>query len=162
MIRPYRVGDHLAISEIFPRAIHEIASEAYTAEQCSAWSEKKPNPDYWRKRCEKKMPFVFVQNGEVVGFLELDPDGHIDCMYVHPNEKRKGVASTLIEHAINANTSAGNQRIFVEASICAKPVFEKKGFNVIKEKEVLIKGVSLKNYDMELNQAEQVASGQRR
>lgn len=159
MIRPYKLGDHIAISEIFQRAIHEIASEVYTSEQCSAWSEKKPNPDHWRMRCEKKNPFVFVQNNEVVGFLELDPDGHIDCMYVHPKEKRKGIASALIEHAIKSNTSAGNQRIFVEASICAKPVFEKKRFSVVKEKEVRIRDVYLKNYDMELKQLEPGASG---
>ena len=162
MIRSYKPRDHIAISEIFPRAIHEIASDVYTAEQCSAWSEKKPNPDHWRMRCDRKKPFVFTQDDRVVGFLELDSDGHIDCMYVHPEEKRKGIASALIEHAIEANTSVGNQRIFVEASICAKPVFEKKGFSVVKEKEVLIKGVSLKNYDMELKQAEPIASGQRR
>ena len=143
-------------------AIHEIASEVYTPEQCEAWSEKEPNPKHWETRCDKKRPFVFIRNTEVAGFIELDQDGHIDCMYVHPKYKRKGVASELVDHAVNAAFELGLDRVFVEASICAKPVFENKGFRVLEEKEVTIRGVSLTNYNMELKKAEPVASGQRR
>ena len=89
MIRNYKHGDHEEIAKIFPQAIHEIASEYYTEEQCLAWSEKEPNPAHWEKRCAKKKPFVYLIKGTVVGFIELDPDGHIDCLYLHPNEKRK-------------------------------------------------------------------------
>jgi putative acetyltransferase len=150
MIRRYQHGDHRAIAEIFPLAIHEIASEVYSAEQCDAWSEKNPNPQHWEERCEKKQPFVYVENEEVAGFIELDPDGHIDCMYVHPNHKRKGIASALIDQAVQIAFTSGVRRVFVEASICAKPVFENKGFRVIEEKEVTIRGVNLTNYNMEL------------
>ena len=156
MIRRYNEGDHVAIAEIFPRAIHDIASEHYTKEQCLAWSEEEPNPESWRQRCAKKKPFVFVQENHVVGFLELEEDGHIDCMYVHPEAKRKGIASALIEHAVRTALQKGKKRIFVEASICAKPVFERKGFRVIKEKEVVIRNERLKNYDMELTKTEPV------
>jgi putative acetyltransferase len=159
MIRYYQEGDHVAISEIFQRAIHEIASEVYTHEQCSVWSEKNPDPAHWKQRCKEKSPFVFIQNDKVVGFLELDPDGHIDCLYVHPEAKRKGVASALIDHAMGANTEAGNRRMYVEASICAKTVFEKKGFVVVKEKEVEIGSVKMINYNMELKQLVAYGSG---
>ena len=54
MIRNYKHGDHEEIAKIFPQAIHEIASEYYTEEQCLAWSEKEPNPTHWEKRCAKK------------------------------------------------------------------------------------------------------------
>jgi len=84
MIRNYEHGDHEEIAKIFPQAIHQIASEYYTEEQCLAWSEKEPNPLHWEKRCAKKKPFVYLIKGAVVGFIELDPDGHIDCLYVHP------------------------------------------------------------------------------
>jgi len=150
MIRIYQRGDHVAISEIFPRAIHETASRVYTREQCEAWSERKPNPDHWRRRCELKRPFVAVEDGQVAGFLELDPDGHIDCMYVHPNHQRKGIASSLVAHAVRTCFEFGLRRVFVEASICARPVFEHKGFKVVEERTVVIRGVGLMNYEMEL------------
>lgn len=155
MIRSYQPGDHEAIAEIFPRAIHETASEVYTKEQCNAWSERAPNPGHWEKRCEVTRcevtrPFVFVIEGNIAGFLELDLDGHIDCMYVHPDHKRKGIASSLIDHAVRTSSDFGLRRVFVDASICAKPVFEKKEFRVIEEKTVEIRGEDLINFSMKL------------
>ncbi|WFB37562.1 GNAT family N-acetyltransferase [Kiritimatiellota bacterium B12222] len=149
MIRNYQHGDHHAIASIFSKAIHEIACDVYTLEQCNAWSEKKPNPEHWEKRCAKKNPFVFIKDERVVGFLELDSDGHIDCLYVHPQETRKGIASALIDHAVKASMKLGLTRVFVEASICAKPVFEKKGFIVTREQQVSLRGETLINYMME-------------
>ncbi len=88
-------------------------------------------------------------NNKVVGFCELDPDGHIDCTYVHPDHKRKGIASQLVSHAIDAATLKGLSKVYVEASICAKPMFEKLGFNTIEEQTVQIRGIGLKNFKME-------------
>lgn len=151
MIRKYQAGEHCAIAKIFVRAVHEIASEVYSNEQCNAWSDRTPNFEYWKKRCKAKQPFVFVTDGKVTGFLELDGNGHIDCMYVHPNYTRKGIASRLIDHAIASCARVGVNRVFSEASICAKPVFEKKGFRVVEERLVAIRGEKLVNYEMELN-----------
>ncbi|TWT31510.1 GNAT family N-acetyltransferase [Blastopirellula retiformator] len=150
MIRRYQPGDHPAIAEIFTRAIHEVACEVYTPAQCAAWSDKAPNLEHWRKRCERKRPYVYVRNGRVVGFLELDDDGHIDCMYVHPDAGRQGVASALIDVAIEKCIEAGLPRAFVEASLCARPVFEKKGFRVVKRQQVALGEERLINFQMEL------------
>ena len=157
MVRIYQHGDHHAIAEIFPRAVHEIASGDYTLEQCRAWSDIEPNPEYWAKRCELKRPFVAIIDSQVAGFLELDTDGHIDCAYVNPDFRRSGVVTSLVRHAVSVAFSMNLPRVFVEASICAKPLFIKEGFEVISEKSVEIDGVQLRNYDMELQnqQAEQ-------
>ncbi|WP_309399078.1 GNAT family N-acetyltransferase [Cerasicoccus maritimus] len=153
MIRPYQPDDYLAIAEIFPRAVHEIACAVYTPEQCHAWTVNKPNPEHWRRRCERKQPFVYERDSEVVGFLELDPDGHIDCAYVHPKAARQGVATALIQHAITVAFERGLDRLHVEASICSKPVFAKQGFDVLYKNHVNIRGVDLINYKMELVKA---------
>lgn len=144
MIRDYRPGDHLAIASIFSRAVHEIACQAYTPAQCKAWSDKVPNPEHWDKRCQQKRPFVYELDGKVLGFLELDPDGHIDCTYVHPDHARKGIASALVDHALQAASRLGLDRVYVEASL-----FAKKGFCVIRENLVPIRGEKLVNYEME-------------
>jgi len=148
-LRPFRPGDHVAIAEIFPAAVHQIASEVYTEEQCLAWSGREPNPEHWRKRCELKRPWVAVVESRVAGFLELDPDGHIDCAYVHPEFQRQGIMSRLVEHAVATCFAAGIDRIYVDASICAKPMFERCGFRVTEEREIRIQGVGLLNFHME-------------
>ena len=150
IIRHYRSGDHATIASIFIRAIHEIACEAYTPEQCLAWSDRKPNPAHWEKRCELKRPFIAEMDGEVAGFLELDPDGHIDCAYVNPDFRRKGVMVALVKYAANVCFSAGVHKVHVDASICARPLFEKAGFTLIRENVVRIGEEELLNYRMEL------------
>jgi ribosomal protein S18 acetylase RimI-like enzyme len=149
MIRPYQPGDHVAIAEIFTRAVHEIASRDYTPEQCLAWSDREPNDAHWEKRCERKRPFVAIVEGQVAGFLELDPDGHIDCAYIHPSFQHRGIMTELVRHAMQTCFSKGISRLYVEASICARPMFEKLGFKTLGENWVNVKGVELLNYKME-------------
>jgi len=149
-IREYQGGDYRAIAEIFTRAVHEIACEVYTAEQCLAWSAREPNYGHWKKRCAGKRPFVSIIDAVISAFLELDADGHIDCAYTHPTFKRRGVMSQLVRHAVAKCTSDGKERVFTEASICIRPLFEKLGFQTIAEHLVNIRGVKLLNYRMEL------------
>ena len=149
-IRIFQHGDHSAIAEIFTRAIHETASAFYSREQCLAWSDPTPNPDHWAKRCELKRPFVAILHGQIAGFLELDPDGHLGCLYVHPDCQRQGVASRLVRHAIATCFGMRVNRLHVEASYCARPLFEKLGFTLIAENCARIRGQELNNFFMEL------------
>ncbi|MBA4020595.1 MAG: histone acetyltransferase [Pirellula sp.] len=149
-IRVFQHGDHPAIAEIFTRAVHEIACEAYTPEQCRAWSDRAPNHEHWRRRCELKRPFVAVADSQMAGFLELDPDGHIDCAYIHPDFQRRGIMTKLVMHAVETCFACNVPRVYVEASYCARPLFEKAGFMLVSENIVTIKGVELTNFRMEL------------
>lgn len=148
-IRIFQHGDDAAIARIFSRAIHEIASEAYTSAQCLAWSDKEPNHDHWQRRCEIKRPFVAITDGEISGFLELDPDGHIDCATINPDFQRRGIMTQLVQHAVECCSAFGIDRVHVDAPICARAMFEKCGFKVVEEKQVAIGKVALTNFAME-------------
>ncbi len=149
-IRIYQHGDHAAIATIFCRAVHEIACRDYTPAQCLAWSDPMPNPEHWEKRCELKRPFVSVVGAEIAGFLELDPDGHIDCAYVNPDFQRRGIMTALVEHAVGAASAMKLPRLYVEASIGARFLFERLRFEVLRERQVVIGREKLVNYEMEL------------
>lgn len=149
MIRIYQHGDHGAIARIFTRAIHEIASEVYSPEQCLAWCAREVNEEHWQRRCEWKRPFVAQVGVEIAGFLELDTDGHIDCAYINPQFQRRGIMTRLVEHAVHTCFAMQINRVYVEASICARPLFEKVGFTFVCENTVTIKGVKLTNFKME-------------
>ena len=150
-IRSYEHGDHDSIAEIFSRAIHEIAIEDYTREQCEAWASPKPNPEHWEARCGIKRPFVAKVDRRIAGFLELDPDGHIDCAYVNPDFKRRGVMTALVRHAVLVGSERAIGSLCVEASLCIKPLFEKLGFVTQCRREVEIRGQCLTNFEMILN-----------
>lgn len=153
MIRVYQNGDHAAIAEIFSRAVHEIASQVYTPEQCEVWASREINYDHWQRRCELKRPFVAVENGRIAGFLELDPDGHIDCAYINPDFQRRGIMTALVRHAVETCFAFRLTRVHVEASLCIRPLLEKVGFKVIEERTVTIRAIGLVNYRMELLKA---------
>jgi ribosomal protein S18 acetylase RimI-like enzyme len=150
MIRVFQHGDHTAIAEIFTNAVHQIASEVCSLEQCLAWSSPRANYDHWKRRCELKRPFVAVTDTEISGFLELDPDGHIDCAYINPKFKRRGIMTCLVRHVVETCFAFNIDRVCVDASIRARPLFEKAGFKVIRENMVTIKGIDLLNFKMEL------------
>ena len=149
LIRIFQHGDHVAIAEIFARAVHEIHARRTCPN--SAWfgRDREPNLEHWRRRCELKRPFVAVVDGRIAGFLELDPDGHIDCAYISPDFQRRGIMTTLVAYAVQTCFEFNLTRVYVEASICARLMFEKAGFTVICENIVRIKGIELLNYKME-------------
>jgi UDP-N-acetylmuramate-alanine ligase len=57
MIRIFQHGDHVVIAEIFTSAVHEIASEVYSPEQCLAWSSREVNYEHWKKRWRTEASF---------------------------------------------------------------------------------------------------------
>jgi putative acetyltransferase len=88
--------------------------------------------------------------GEIAGLLELDPDGHIDCAYVNPDFQRRGIMTGLVRHAIEVAKVMNLPRLYVEASIAARCLFERLGFEALTEQEVAIGKERLVNYRMEL------------
>ncbi|WP_445635218.1 GNAT family N-acetyltransferase [Nostoc sp. DSM 114161] len=148
-IREYRLSDTQAIAKLFYDTIHEINIADYTQEQVDAWAPKDIDYEVWHKRLQVKLPYIVEDNGEIVGFGELEADGHIDCFYCHSKYQRKGIGSKLLTHLENTAKSQGIKRLYTEASITAKPFFEHKRFIVVKEQKVERRGVWFKNYVME-------------
>jgi putative acetyltransferase len=56
----------------------------------------------------------------------------------------------LVRHAVETCFAFNIDRIYVDASICIRPLFEKTGFKVIRENRVTINGIQLLNFKMEL------------
>ena len=85
----------------------------------------------------------------MVGFADLEADGHLDCMYVHADYQRRGVASRLLSEVEAAGKAQGLNRLYSEVSITARPFFERRGFRVIAPQLVTARGQEFLNYRME-------------
>jgi putative acetyltransferase len=151
MIRKYKTGDEKYIARIYHDAVYQLASHDYTQEQLDAWADPPLNIEdcKHKARCEAKQPFVCERNGRVVGFLELDSDGHIDCTYVDPAYARQGIMSEIMEVVKKEALSKGISKLYAEVSKTARAFFEYHGFIWIRDNTVHIRGVSLDNYIME-------------
>jgi putative acetyltransferase len=84
----------------------------------------------------------------VVGFIDLEADGHIDRLYCAPEAAGRGVASRLYEATEAAARVQGISRLFTEASERARRFFERKGFTVLERQDMIRRGVPIHNYRM--------------
>jgi putative acetyltransferase len=145
-IRRYQSADLDAIIAIFLGAIREIASKDYGQAQIDAWAQV--DREAWGKRRLSRPTWVALLAQAPVGFTDLEPDGHLDMMFVHPAHQGIGVATLLLETVEAAARRQGLGRLFTEASITARPFFEKRGFSVEARQTVEKRGQALTNFLM--------------
>ena len=145
----YYTGAFKDIADLFTESVHALTGDFYDASQRDAWAPNPPDYDAWQFRCELKRPFLFLRDGVITGFLELDTDGHIDCLYVRPGSERTGVGTSLVRHAEIVARGNGLGKLYVEASHGARGLFEACGFSVVRENHVERRGVGLSNWIME-------------
>jgi putative acetyltransferase len=151
-IREYRSEDARALARIFYNTVHRINIQHYTKEQVDVWApESVLESVSWAKRFLKTRPIIAVVGEQIVGFAEFMPDGHIDCFYCHHEWIGKGVGAALMAEILEKARKHHITRIFVKASITAKPFFEKHGFVMVAKQIVVRSGIELANYEMELH-----------
>jgi len=148
-IRPYRENDAREIAELFRDTVHSVNSRDYTREQLAVWAPQEIDYEHWKRRLDEKRPVVAEISEKIVGFAELDPDGHIDCFYVHKDYQRRKIGQRMLDGITRNAKGIGIRRLYSEVSITAVPFFEKNGFRMVKENTVLRNGIPLRNYVME-------------
>ncbi len=128
---------------------HGHQTRDYSNNQVQAWAPDNIDFRDWAKTCSERFTYVADDRGAIAGFGELESNGHIDCFYCHKNYLRMGVGSKIYA-AIEAKAEElGINRLYVEASITAKPFFLKKGFSIIRKQQVERRGETFVNYVME-------------
>jgi putative acetyltransferase len=147
-VRDYVAADRDTTITIFLSAIRRVASKDYTREEIEAWAQVE-DPDAWADRRASRPTWVAECEGMAIGFTDLEPDGHLDMMFVHPDFQGLGAAGLLLSAVEESARSQGLGRIFTEASLTARPFFERRGFTVILRQSVEKRGQRLTNFRME-------------
>ena len=148
-IRDYDAEDAAAIVHLFFGTVRSVNRADYSQEQVEAWAPEVPEPEAWHVRLSGRRTLVAEQGGEVVGFAELEGDGHLDMLYCRKDAVGRGVGSRLYRAVEQAAREWRLGRIFTEASISARPFFKRHGFRIIRERTVLRRGVEMTNFAME-------------
>lgn len=142
-IREFIITDTEEIMQLFYDTIHQINIRDYTQEQVDAWAPKHMDVQTWIKRMQDRMTYVAEENGKIIGFAELERNGHIGCFYCHADHQNMGVGKALFNQIQFTAENLGLQKLFVEVSITAKTFFERMGFSAIATEEVELRGVKL-------------------
>jgi putative acetyltransferase len=145
-IRRYKEGEEQTLWSLLYETVHKVNNRDYSQAQIEAWAPSQSDPSKWKDRLSRTNPFVAEENGELIGFAELEENGHIDCFYCAHNWQGKGVGRALL-HAIEHEASKrGMSCLFAEASITAKGFFEKMGYSIKGEQTVSLRGEQFTNY----------------
>ena len=139
-IRDYQPGDFQQLCAIFIRAVTMTASQHYSPQQIAAWAQI--DESRWREKLVQSQVRVAVINAQLVGFITCI-EHYIDMLFVEPEYTRCGVASTLLKPFIKSESE-----LTVDASITAKPFFERYGFQVVKQQRVECRGTWFTNFYM--------------
>ena len=147
-IRLYKASDCIEVVDLFHGAVHGIPNTFYSEGQLEAWSPTPPDYQFWQVRLAAKQPFVAVDHNTIIGFIELEDNGHIDCLYVHNHYQGQGVAGQLLRHVMQVAQEKDIDELYVEASKVAVSLFEKHGFELKNSNVVTLGAQLLTNYQM--------------
>lgn len=147
-IRPYDPADGPTLTTLFRDTVRRVDSRDYSPEQIRAWAPDEFPPE-WARKFAERFTLVAEADGQVVGFGELDPDGHINRFYVHADCQGRGVGRALLAALEAEAARRGLHRLYTEASITARPFFERLGFATLAAQEVECRGEQFVNFRME-------------
>lgn len=142
-VRPYRTGDAKSLVRIFFASVHEIGRVKYDEAQVRAWAPSTPSPIEWETRMRLNETFVAERNGDLVGFIELERNGHLTMLYRSPGISGNGVTEALYCVVEARACELGIPHIRTEASLLAESFFAKHGYSLDSRENVERNGVSL-------------------
>lgn len=148
-IRPYRPSDSGEIVSLFRATVRGVNRRDYSDAQVRAWAPDEIDPEAWAGRLAASFTVVAEQDQTTVGFANLTDHGLIDLLYVHKDHQRAGIASALLARLEAEAPRRGLTRLVAEASVTARPFFERRGFCVIAPKVVARRGQTFENFPME-------------
>jgi N-acetylglutamate synthase-like GNAT family acetyltransferase len=152
-IRDATANDATVVADLFHNTILNVNVGDYSVAQVEAWAGPAPEPEMWSRRIAEdsrtRKMFVATTEEEVVGFAELEVDGHVDTLYVHHEYQGCGIASALLDSIEAEARRLGLGRLYTEASITAEPFFRGKGFSMVRPQLVELRGQTFRNFVME-------------
>lgn len=114
---------------LFHTTVHAVNARDYSPAQLDAWA---PDGDEHRRRLAEKLGsqrlFGVRENGLLVGL---------------------GIACALAAELEQEACTRGWRAIRTYASLTARPLFESRGYSVVRENIAVRRGVELKNFLME-------------
>ena len=147
-LRPFAMEDIPALFELFRGTILRVNSRDYSAEQVQAWAPASIDAIRWATLAERFTGVATVQ-GQIAGFTDLEATGHIDRFFVHADFQRQGVGAAMMQAVVEEARRQNLTQLDADVSITARPFFEQQGFRVLAEQDVILRGVSFRNYRME-------------
>ena len=154
-IRRFREDDAPALTALTVAAIRAIGARAYSPDQVAGWAARHTDAARFCTRAKAGDTILVAADGDdaACAYTVLEPDGHLDMLYCHPDHAGHGLAAALLAAAEQQARAAGGKRLFTEASELARPVFARAGYVLLHRRDFTIphagRAIPIHNYAME-------------
>ena len=149
-IHPLTELDIPEMRELFHTTVLTVNSKDYTKEEVEDWTSCGDSVAHWKNLLAKNDYVGAIdRQGKIIGFSSVNAEGYLHSMFVHKDQQGKGVATLLLSEVEKIARKYDVHKINVEASITARPFFEKHGYKVVKEQKAKANRLWLTNYVME-------------
>ena len=140
-----------AMADLYQRSVRELGSADYSPAQVAVWAGSGATTErFTALMADGRSGLVAVsEDDRVIGFIDLEADGHIHFLYVAPQAKGRGVADALFDAIETIALEAGMARLCSEASEAARRFFVRRGFVVLHRRDFEVGGVPIHNYAVE-------------
>jgi len=152
-IRLFRYGDEPALFAVYHSAIHQIASRDYSPEQINAWAPADLDHELWAQRMRGINPFIAELGSEIVGYADIQPNGYIDHFFVSGFHPRRGIGRALMNRIHTEAEQGQIEQLTSNVSLTAQPFFAHFGFEIVEQRQPILRGVTLPNALMRKNLA---------
>lgn len=150
-LRKATVSDLAGILELFRETIIEVNKKDYSPEQLQVWMAGANDIERWQNKIRDQYFLIAEERSKIIGFASITPEGYLDTLFVHKDRQGEGIAGLLIRSLLEFAKDQQITEITTDASITARPFFEKVGFRVIRKQEINKKGISIANYKMRVS-----------
>jgi putative acetyltransferase len=149
-IRAYQASDADRLAQLYRRSVLHYGPSAYSPAQAVAWAATISAEKIASRISDGRYVAVAADEaGNILGWGDLEADGHIDFLYSAPEANGRRVGSTLYEALERQALAAAMPRLYVEASELARPLFERRGFVLLHRNELVVDGVPIHNFSLE-------------
>jgi putative acetyltransferase len=149
-LRWYEACDAEKLAGLYRRSVLHYGPAAYSAAQVRAWAATVSADKIAERSGDGRLVVVAVDTANnILGWGDLEADGHIDFLYTAPEAGGRGVGSTVLGVLEQHARARSMPRLYVEASVLAQPLFTRRGFVLLRRNELSLRGVAIHNYSME-------------
>jgi putative acetyltransferase len=148
-IRRATLTDLEPILDLFRTTVQQINAKDYSPAQVRAWVEAADKIEHWQEKIMQDYFLVAWKSETLVGFCSLQHSGYLDTLYIHPLHQREGIARALLALMEHQASQSPYEILITDASVTARPFFEKKGFRMVAEQRKILHETELTNFRME-------------
>lgn len=147
-IRPAELSDIPHIQDLFRDTVLQVNARDYSSEQVAVWALQADLDFLWMEKVQETHVLVAHLGDRLAGFGSLTTDCNIEMLYTSVHAQGKGVASRILTELEAEARRRGFDWLVTDASLTARLVFERNGFELIREQTVELRGSPFTNYKM--------------